>query len=464
VTFGRYRDESINPPFSAEPEELAVSASLLPQQRRIGAQPGEPEPEKFEEAEREKPGPEDSEPEDSGPEEAESEKSGLVFTASPSIAALPRASAEPDSDLNGELNGGSGEPPAADGSAPPAQRPPAPGPRHKPWPSPRQQTATGIMVLSALTALFLIGHRFLPNSMGLVSLLESWLPWLAIPIAVLLLGAAAVRTPRALIASVVAAAVWLAGYGPALLPRGSGLPAQLRVFSVDVNGESGELSRAGTAALAQHADVVALEDVYGDLADSPAAAKLNAAFPANHVTQYEFGIWSRYPIVNSTPIDLGTIPVAGDDGQGLVAEGMTQPDFGALRVTIDTPEGDLVAYVVHVPQPVLNDNGFAQVRDSAIKKLAAVISADNSAKLIVVGNVNVAATDREFSVLQQDLGLKSAQSAAGQGFGFTWPAEFPAVRLDDLLTRSGVTAVRSVTLPAIGTGKTHLPILVDLNL
>jgi vancomycin resistance protein VanJ len=67
-------------------------------------------------------------------------------------------------------------------------------------------------------------------------------------------------------------------------------------------------------------------------------------------------------------------------------------------------------------------------------------------------------------VLQQDLGLTSAQSAAGQGFGFTWPAEFPAVRLDDLLTRSGVTAVRSVVLPAIGTGKTHLPIEVDLHL
>ena len=49
--------------------------------------------------------------------------------------------------------------------------------------------------------------------------------------------------------------------------------------------------------------------------------------------------------------------------------------------------------------------------------------------------MNVAATDREFTVLQQDLGLTSAQSAAGQGFGFTWPAEFPAVRLDDLLSR-----------------------------
>ena len=463
MTAGRYRDESINPPFHAEPEELAVVAPLLPQQqRRIDL-----------------------------PQPTELGSVGLTgrgartypdaaSTSAPEPAEWGRSSEDVAEDIDQNTLGAtaalgitgsldSAEPTDEidpSGSRPGGRGPAAASPRHKPWPSPRQQIATGIMVLCTLVALFLLGHRFLPNSMGLVSLLESWLPWLAIPIALLLLGALAVRTPRALVAAVIACAVWLAGYGPALLPRGGGLPAQLRVFSADVNGLSGELSRAGALALAQHADVIALQDVYGDLGDSPAAAKLNAAFPANnHVTQYEFGVWSRYPIVNSTPIDLGTTTaVAATGGQGLVADGVPQQDFGALRVTIDTPEGDLVVYAVHIPQPVLNDNGFAQARDTAITRLAAVISADHSSKLIVVGAVNVAATDREFSVLQQDLGLTSAQSAAGQGFGFTWPAEFPAVRLDDLLTRSGVTAVRSVVLPAIGTGKTHLPIEVDLHL
>ena len=458
MTVGRYRDESINPPFYAKADELAVIPPVVPTQRRTGQEP----------------------------------------TESPSVGLAPRSTAftgsapttgiaagdvadplfEPAADAGfGAVPGGplTGDPAtddaAADGGDPPdlgplPRRQSAPGPRHKPWPSPRQQIATGVMVLCTLIVLFLVGHRYLPDSMGVASLLESWLPWLAIPIAVLLLSALAVRKPRALVASVAAAAVWLAGYGPALLPRGGGLPSQLRVFSVDVNGQPGELSRAGSLALAQHANVIALQDVYSNLADSTAAAKLDAAYPVNHVTQYEFGVWSQYPIVDSTPIDLGTISSAAPsaDGQGLVADGMTQQDFGALRVTIATPEGNLVAYVVHIPQPVLNDNGFALARDSAVRKLAAIVSADHAPKLVVVGDVNVAATDREFTVLQQDLGLTSAQSAAGQGFGFTWPAEFPAVRLDDLLSRHGVTAVRSVVLPAIGTGKTHLPILVDLNL
>lgn len=503
MTVGRYRDESINPPFYAKADELGVIPPVGPSGVAPGVPPVVPTQRR------------------TGQEATELGSVGLAPRSAAAITGiapttgiaagdvtdplfdpaagsaadsgfgtLPNSGFSTNSNLSGFSASGnltSGDPAsddlaygdlasdggdlASDGGDPPdlgpvPRRQSAPGPRHKPWPSPRQQIATGVMVLCTLIVLFLIGHRYLPDSMGVASLLESWLPWLAIPIAVLLLSALAVRKPRALVASVAAAAVWLAGYGPALLPRGGGLPSQLRIFSVDVNGQPGELSRAGSLALAQHANVIALQDVYSNLADSTAAAKLDAAYPANHVTQYEFGVWSQYPIVDSTPIDLGTISSAAPsgDGQGLVADGMTQQDFGALRVTIATPEGNLVAYVVHIPQPVLNDDGFALARDSAVRKLAAIVSADHAPKLIVVGDVNVAATDREFTVLQQDLGLTSAQSAAGQGFGFTWPAEFPAVRLDDLLTRHGVTAVRSVVLPAVGTGKTHLPILVDLNL
>jgi vancomycin resistance protein VanJ len=476
VTVERYRDEPGPTAFRAETEELPA-APLLPRQRRLELPPaapaGPPWPSLRLGLAADGQAPPDSEPA-SGPlyrsygsEPASGSGSAPEPAAGPGPAAETEAEAgyrgEPPAEPIAEDPDQGDEPPA--GQGPTSRGPDLPSPRHKPWPSPRQQVATAIMVLCTLITLFLLGHRYLPSARGALSLLESWLPWLAIPIGVLLLGAVAVRRPRALIAAGVAAAVWLAGYGPALLPRGGGLPAQLRVYSVDVNGLSGELSRAGTMAIAQQADMVALEDVYGDLGGSSAEAKLNAAYPANHVTQYEFGVWSKYPIVDSTPIDLGTTTASGTDtGQALVADGTSQQVFGALRVTIATPEGDLVAYVVHIPQPVLNDNGFAIARDAAVKRLAAVVSADKAAKLIVVGDVNVAATDRQFSVLQQDLGLTSAQSSAGRGFGFTWPAEFPAVRLDDLLSRSGVTAVRSVVMPSIGTGKTHLPIEVDLNL
>jgi vancomycin resistance protein VanJ len=315
-------------------------------------------------------------------------------------------------------------------------------------------------VLGWVIVAFLIGHRFLPDSAGIVSLLETWLPWLAIPIALLLITAAAARSIRAVLATLVATAVWLGGYGPELLPRGDPLPANLRVVSEDVNASSVELAGVGQLAPGQHADIVTLQHVPPSLAASSATANLNTAY-AYHVTQYEFGVWSRYPIADARAVDL-TTTIAADDNAGLVAA-VPHVVVGALRVTVTTPEGPLVLYVVHIPQPILGDQGFAQARDQAVARLVKTVRADKATRLAIVGDINVAQTDRRFSDLSSGLGLTSAQAAAGRGFGFTWPAEFPVVRLDDLLLRGG-TPVRSVVLPALSGGKTHLPIEVDLHL
>ena len=330
----------------------------------------------------------------------------------------------------------------------------------RPWPSARQQIGTGVAVLGWVIVGFLIGHRFLPNSAGLVSLLETWLPWLAVPIALLLITAVSARSIRAILATGVATAVWLGGYGPELFPRGDPLPPNLRVVSEDVNASSEELAGVAQLAPNQHADIVTLQHVPPVLAASSATANLNTAY-AYHVTQYEFGVWSRYPIADTRAVDLATT-VAADNNSGLVAA-VPHVVVGALRVTVTTPEGPFVLYVVHIPQPVLGDKGFGQARDQALARLVKTVKADHAPRLAVVGDINVAQTDRRFSDLSSGLGLTSAQAAAGRGFGFTWPAEFPVVRLDDLLMRGG-TPVRSVVLPALSGGKTHLPIEIDLHL
>jgi vancomycin resistance protein VanJ len=335
---------------------------------------------------------------------------------------------------------------------------------HHHWPSARQQLGTAIAVLGWAIAAFLVAHRFVPGSAGLVSLLESGLPWLAVPTVILLLGALAARSLRAVLATLAAASIWIVGYGPELMPRGDPLPANLRVFSEDINAPgtatAAELAGAAQLAPGQHADIVLLQGVYPQLASSSALANLNSAYP-NHLTQYEFGVWSRYKIADSAAVSLGTTTADINGSSGLVA-GVAQVVVGALRVTIDTPEGPLVLYVVHLPQPTLGDQGFAKARDAALSRLVKVVRADHAARLAVVGDVNVAQTDRRFSDLT-GLGLTSAQAAAGRGFGFTWPAEFPVVRLDDLLVR-GADPVRSVVLSALSGGKTHLPIEVDLHL
>lgn len=330
----------------------------------------------------------------------------------------------------------------------------------------RRQTAGGVVFLSCLAVIFLVLHRFLPDAGGIGSLLETWLPWIGVPVLVLLIAAAIVHTKTSLIVAFAAALVWTALYGPTLLPRGSSAPAQLRIFSEDVNGDAKEATASGTMALAQHADIVALEDMYSSVYESSAVNSLNAAY-TNHVTEYEFGLWSAYPISNVQPVALGTTQPADSesldaDDAGLAASASDVPVIGALKATLATPSGALVVYLVHLPQPVLGDQGFAKSRDQALTAFVKLLEADNSSRVAVIGDINVAATDRQYSQLTRKVGLTSAQQAAGSGFGFTWPAEFPIVRLDDVLTR-GMTPLRSAVLPAIAKGQAHLPIQVDLD-
>jgi len=346
----------------------------------------------------------------------------------------------------------------------------APGPRRargrRYRSSMRAQTSTAIAVLAAFAIIFLVLHRFVPDAKGVGSLLETWLPWIGVPVGVLLVAACIVHTRRALVATLVAAAVWTVLYGPALLPRGSSAPAQLRVFSEDVNGNSHEATASGAMALAQHADVVALEDMYSAVSASSAVTALNNAY-ANHVTEYGFGLWSRYRISEVTPITLsaqqaGQSQSLGSDDADLAASSSAAPVIGALEASLVTPHGTLVVYLVHLPQPVLGSQGFAKARDQAFSQFVGIIRRNPAQHLAVIGDINVAATDRQFSQLTRADGLTSAQQAAGDGYGFTWPAEFPIVRLDDVLTR-GMQPLRSAVLPSIASGQTHLPIQVDLN-
>jgi len=56
--------------------------------------------------------------------------------------------------------------------------------------------------------------------------------------------------------------------------------------------------------------------------------------------------------------------------------------------------------------------------------------------------------------------MQSAQSVAGDGFGFTWPASFPVVRIDQILVR-GVKPDSSWVLPA--NGSDHRPVEASVS-
>lgn len=57
--------------------------------------------------------------------------------------------------------------------------------------------------------------------------------------------------------------------------------------------------------------------------------------------------------------------------------------------------------------------------------------------------------------------LRSTQGAAGDGFGFSWPAAFPMARIDQIMVR-GVEPESSWALQ--DTGSDHLPVAAKVTL
>ena len=79
--------------------------------------------------------------------------------------------------------------------------------------------------------------------------------------------------------------------------------------------------------------------------------------------------------------------------------------------------------------------------------------------MIVMGDFNGTANDRSLAPLTA--GLRSAQGAAGYGFGFTWPAKFPMARIDHIMVR-GVSPTKAWVMKS--TGSDHLPVVAELRI
>ncbi|WOP19395.1 hypothetical protein R0146_03735 [Raineyella sp. LH-20] len=73
--------------------------------------------------------------------------------------------------------------------------------------------------------------------------------------------------------------------------------------------------------------------------------------------------------------------------------------------------------------------------------------------------------DRDRGIGVQSLGaaltsqLQSVQDTAGKGLGFTWPARFPVLRIDQILIR-GVQPKNASVLPA--TGSDHRAVVAGI--
>ncbi|MFD3328924.1 endonuclease/exonuclease/phosphatase family protein [Streptomyces sp. NPDC058701] len=292
-----------------------------------------------------------------------------------------------------------------------------------------------LAAVAALISLVMIFHADLPNDVGnLGSLTETFLPWLGLAVPVLLACAVYRKSATALIAILLTAVVWANIFG-GLVTDKSGTGGNLTVATHNVDADNADPRGTAVSVAAAGADVLALTELKSGAV--PVYEKALAATYKYHSVEGTVGVWSKYPLSSSSPVDIK---------MGWVR---------AMRATVTTPVGDVGVYVAHLPsvRVKLNAGFTANQRDDSADALGAALASEPLKKVVLLGDLNGTMNDRALSEVTSQ--MRSTQGAAGDGFGFSWPAQFPMARIDQIMVR-GMKPEASWTLPR--TGSDHLPV------
>ncbi|MEU8621973.1 endonuclease/exonuclease/phosphatase family protein [Streptomyces sp. NPDC048623] len=298
-----------------------------------------------------------------------------------------------------------------------------------------------LALCAVLVALVMVFHAEIPNKIGnLGSLTETFLPWFGLFVPLLLALALLRRSATALIALVLPAVVWLNVFGGLVVDK-SQAGGDLTVVTHNVNAENPDPEGTARELAASGADVVALEELKGDMV--PVYERALAGTYRHHSVQGTVGLWSRHPLRDTRPVDIRL--------------GWTR----AMRATVAAPAGEVAVYVAHLPsvRVKLNAGFTATQRDASADALGEAISRDRHERIVLLGDLNGTMNDRALNGVTAQ--LRSTQGAAGDGFGFSWPASFPMARIDQILVR-GVEPMSSWTLPE--TRSDHLPVAARVKL
>lgn len=323
------------------------------------------------------------------------------------------------------------------------------GTRPGPW-----KRGPVLATLALLLGLVMLLHAEIPEGRwNLGSLVETCLPWLGLLIPVLVAGALLRRSASATIALLLPVLVWAGLFGGTLSDK-SRPGGDLTVASENVNAGNPDPAATARSLASSGASVLALVELTPQ-AVGAYVKELAKAYPY-HAVQGTVGLWSTLPLSDTRPIDImdyGPLENTKPSGDNLARN-------RALRTTVTTGYGPLTVYVAHLGSVrVMPRTGFwTASRNLAVQALGAAIAADPSKRVVLLGDLNGSLTDRAFNPITSR--MRSAQAVAGTGFGFTWPASFPVVRIDQILVR-GVEPYSSWSLAA--NGSDHLPVAARIG-
>ncbi|MFJ6912609.1 endonuclease/exonuclease/phosphatase family protein [Streptomyces sp. NPDC101133] len=290
---------------------------------------------------------------------------------------------------------------------------------------------------AVVTALLLSFHGAVPNRVGgLGSLLESFLPWLGAVVAVLFVLAVVRRSAFALVALLLPAAAWTYHFGGLFLPAPDPGADDLVVVQHNVSDENTDPAGTARALARAEPDLVALEELVPP-AREVYAETLAADYPYR-VVRGTVGLWSKYPLSGSRPLDIKPRGIQEEWQRG-------------LRTVVHTPRGDVAVHVAHLPSVRVGASGLASAwRDESAGLLGDALAAEEQGRVVLLGDLNATVDDRALDPLTTRLNV------AERGLALSFPAGLPLARIDQVMARAGtVGALR--TLPA--TGSDHLPVL-----
>lgn len=253
--------------------------------------------------------------------------------------------------------------------------------------------------------------------------LESFLPWLGLLSALLLIPAIRSRSILAWASWLVPVIAWCLIVLPAILPQTTPAIASANSLTVATQNLQAQQSILGgkSSLLAQDAGLLALQE----LPSGRLPENLDGAYPYQ-AQGGSVALLSKFPILESEPLQL---------------EGMSWSR--SLHATVQTPRGKVSVYVVHAAS--VRPGEFAG-RDAMLADLRQRISQDPAERILALGDFNAASTDRVLAGFQAQL---SETFASDGGFGFTWPANFPITRPDHIFTK-GMTVSKATVLDPAG--------------
>lgn len=293
-----------------------------------------------------------------------------------------------------------------------------------------------------LTAVLMAFHQAVPNSVGhLGSLLEAFLPWFGLVIVVLLVPALLRRSATALVALLLPTAVWALLFGRLLLPGTEPGPHDLVVVQHNVSDENADPVGTARTLAAAEPDLIALEELVPPALTEYARA-LAPDYP-HHVIRGTVGLWSKHPLTGARPVDIKP-------------RGITEPWSRGLRATVHAPRGDIAVYVAHLPSVRVRASGLASSwRDESAGLLGKAVAAEKLKTILLLGDLNGTVDDRGLAP------LTSQMNTPQRGFAFSFPADFPMSRIDQVMTRSAtVRQIRTLS----STDSDHLPVAARIAL